>query len=357
MRRNKLLAVICVIVMVAGIVLAGCTGEVTPPAQQEEEEEPPITPKTINISFATYESEIHWRTEHMYWFAGELDRRTGGRTKTTVFTGGALGGAMELPDNIVKGTVDMGWIVPSLTSGLIPAAELLATPMFVPKINDLIFIGWQLHNLGYYRLEGAKILQIASSEGGVVVLADKKVTKLEDFNGLVLSGTDIWCRSMGVLGASGVPAPPPDIYPSFERGVVDGGVMGPGLARALNIHEVAKYAIWNTFSNDTHTCIINQDKWDSLPADIQVILLELSAEANSKLVPAIYDEVEVARHALEAGGMEIYTLSPEEYARIKEAGAALPEQATADLDAKGQPGTEMYEIILEHLMGLGLATE
>jgi TRAP-type mannitol/chloroaromatic compound transport system substrate-binding protein len=74
-----------------------------------------------------------------------------------------------------------------------------------------------------------------------------------------------------------------EIFPALERGVIDAAeFVGPYQDRRLGLQNAAKYYYttgWHEPSNVTEL-LINQAKWDSLPADLQAIVQTAAMACN-----------------------------------------------------------------------------
>jgi TRAP-type C4-dicarboxylate transport system substrate-binding protein len=362
MNRNIImrLVVLCLALVVVATLIGACGKETTTPTTTQPAAPAATTTalapaKTIEIKYATFESEAHYRIPVMNWFAQELDKRTAGKTKTTVFVGGALGGAFDIMDNIQNGVADMGYVYMGLVAGHNPIFDIVDMPLLIAEPGAAQAVAWELYNRGYLNVEGTKTLQYAGMEPLKFYTSKKKVTTVEDFKGLVIHVGAAHMPFCNILGISGVELNHPDIYSSVEKGVVDGGIAGIGLPKAMQMEGIIKYILWNEFGGaGAHPCLINLNKWNSLPADVQVVMLELSRETDSKLTEAAYKEIQACYDYFTAAGVEIYTLSPEEWSKVLAMTASLPSEWAKEMDAKGAPGSEAMKIVEQYLGALGV---
>lgn len=358
--KRKLIIGLLILALVAVPLLAiACEeAEVTPSAAEETTPASPAPEETIEISFATWAPESEPHVEVLNWFADELNDRTEGRVEVTLFLAAALGDTPELPENVQNGVADMAIICPTHVGGLMPIAELMSVPMLIPSAAAFDYIGWHLITEGLMSLEGTKILQFTGHEDIVLCTTDRKVSTLEDFKGLVLGTSGTWGDILAELSASEMQLPPPEIYTSVERGVVDGGTFGWSLPMTYNMEGLIKYICSDSLGNDPWAIIINQDKWDSLPSDIQVIMLELSREANNKLRVLVAEQTQVCYdHFVAEPEVEVYSFDPGEYEKLLELALPLVQEKAASMDAQGVPATEALEIILADLRDFGLIEE
>jgi TRAP-type C4-dicarboxylate transport system substrate-binding protein len=272
----------------------------------------------------------------------------------TLFLAGALGGMTELAENLQNGVTDMAIFNPAFTPGLIPACELMAVPLTTPNTHVMSLIGWHLISEGYISLDGVKLLEIGGFENQVLCTTDRKVASLEDFGGLVLGTPGTYGGLLTQLNASEMMLPPPDIYSSVERGVVDGGIFGWALPYTYQMESILSYINTDSLGCDPWIIGINQDFWDSLPAEIQVIMLDLCREANSKFSSFVYSQNQIDSDYFDAQpGVELYTFNPGVYEELRELAQPLAEELAAQLDAQGFPGTEALEIITSDMQAFG----
>jgi TRAP-type C4-dicarboxylate transport system substrate-binding protein len=180
-------------------------------------------------------------------------------------------------------------------------------------------------------------------------LADLKGMKIRELGGY---GTDMW----KLLGASPMFIPGPGCYEAAAKGVID----GIGLAWAFNstfkMYEVLDY--WTDVGTNLATffLIMNQEKWNSLPPDIQQQLMsvsgiygaEFAGDAQFGLAPKKELQNKIKR---EGKKWERVELDPGQYERWKEiAGRPLWDKWVAEMESKGLPGRKVlgeYQRLLE----------
>jgi TRAP-type C4-dicarboxylate transport system substrate-binding protein len=139
------------------------------------------------------------------------------------------------------------------------------------------------------------------------------VTKVEDFKGMKIRVSPIMEPFFTAMGAKVVVVKPAEIYSALERGVVDGCGWG-GLVLTKRFNEVTKYIMQPYIMGPAANSLkANQDSWNSLPQDVQKLImdvaLELQDESWVSLAKAREDEIKdlVAKY-----NMQICTLAPEE---------------------------------------------
>jgi TRAP-type C4-dicarboxylate transport system substrate-binding protein len=89
---------------------------------------------------------------------------------------------------------------------------------------------------------------------------------------------------------------------------------------------------------------MNLKTWNSLPADIQKIIEEMSGPALNEKYAASWDnEAQVSRDTLKKGGVENIQLSPEEMKAWNQRLKPVTEAWVAEMESKGLPGKKIFE--------------
>ena len=121
------------------------------------------------------------------------------------------------------------------------------------------------------------------------------------------------------LGGSPVVLSGGEIYPSLERGVVDGAAWPTVGAVAYKWYEVAGYMMRPTFGQVSHMVLMNLDTWNGLDeatrSEIEATAREFELEAN-RIFNGLADK---ERETLEANGMQVTDLSEEMVTKLRDA--------------------------------------
>jgi len=89
---------------------------------------------------------------------------------------------------------------------------------------------------------------------------------------------------------------------------------------------------------------MNLDTWNSMPKDVQKVLVELAVDHSLWAGTEFHrTSVEGGKYAVEVEGAELITLSSEEMARWMEHFKPLVDKYLADTAAKGLPGKETLD--------------
>jgi TRAP-type mannitol/chloroaromatic compound transport system substrate-binding protein len=195
-----------------------------------------------------------------------------------IFPDGQVVPTLELFEAVGKGVLELGHSLPAYESGKVPVAALgYGVPYFMENHNELRNFYYKLGFIDILRGEFAKYgvyFLGPTMSHHVTFLTKKPVRKADDFKGLKLRATGLIADIVAKAGASAVFLPGPEIYPSLEKGVIDGTHWGAeGAMYSLGYHEVTKYILApHPQKAAALEVFVNQAKWNALPDDLKAIL-------------------------------------------------------------------------------------
>jgi TRAP-type C4-dicarboxylate transport system substrate-binding protein len=198
--------------------------------------------------------------------------------------------------------------------------------------------------------------------GGVVVnrnwfagsdqwfFSKEPVRTLEDYQGKkIRSHASALSSIIEGLGAEAVFIPPGADYLALQNGTVDIGTTGALLAVSGKYYEITDYMTGPVIGFGYTTNVINGKLWESIPADIQQIIIEEGARAELEALRiAPYHNI-LAVEANRAQGIQVIPFSEDIVHHI--AGVVLPQNVIPDwLRRLGYPGKneDAVRIFNEH---------
>jgi TRAP-type C4-dicarboxylate transport system substrate-binding protein len=146
---------------------------------------------------------------------------------------------------------------------------------------------------------------------------------------------------------------PPDSYLALERGMAEGMAFPLAPCRAFKITEVAKYHTIFSAMTDPFYGAINIGKWNSLPPDLQKILINTTGRKLSWICGQTLDGGDSRdSEALKNEGHKFYILPPDEKQRWAEKVKDIPEKWLKDMKKKNIKGAKQ---VLEKVIMKGAA--
>lgn len=102
-----------------------------------------------------------------------------------------------------------------------------------------------------------------------------EISSPEDLSGKRIRVFPPFIPLMKALGAAPINLPMGDVYTAMERGAIDGFVQSPlGFVTDFSWHEVTKFVVQYPLYKAIAVILVNQDKWNKLPADVQEAIME-----------------------------------------------------------------------------------
>ena len=276
----------------------------------------------------------------MPWF-DEVAEKTGGNLKIQFFNPNALAPAREANAALMSGAADMIFTPSQMSArGKFPISSVA----LLPFMNRTSLAGskmvWELYEK-YPEMQkefaDMKVLWQWVSAPFEVHTTKKDIQSLEDIQGLkLIVWTGDLARMVSALGANPVETTPHDTYLSLQRGMADGVVCPIAPMKAYKISDVAKYHIIVGLMTTHFYAGVNLDKWNSLPADMQQVLLDTTG-------PKM---VQVSGQTLDAGaakdtawmtekGHKFTVLSDEERAKWQEKTKHIVDEWVQKMEGQG----------------------
>ena len=147
-----------------------------------------------------------------------------------------------------------------------------------------------------------------------------------------------------------------DIYIALQKGVVDGVIAPLGVCEIFNIHEPTNYMTDIIIACAPLSIIMNKNRWNSLPPDVQKGMTEVSGYDTCRWLGKEYSDAldgagrrEMEEYAAKTGHRLIeYTPPPEEKARWQKIGGKpVWDEWVARVTKKGLPGQAVLDELLE----------
>jgi TRAP-type mannitol/chloroaromatic compound transport system substrate-binding protein len=224
--------------------------------------------------------------------AARIDAASNGRLKIKVFAGGELVPALEVLDAVSRGTVQMGHDSAYYHRGKLPAAQYFTTVPFgqtVHEINAWLYYGGGLELWQEMYAEQFGVVPFPAGNTGVQMAGwfNKEINSIDDLRGLKMRIPGVGGEVMQRAGVSQVTVPASEIFTSLQTGAIDAAEwVGPYNDIQLGLHRVARYYYypgWHEMGPMLQ-CTVNQEAWDSLPADLQEIVRSACQAINTDMM-------------------------------------------------------------------------
>jgi len=272
----------------------------------------------IKLKGANYLPVTHPMSVLSGWFCDEVKKRTNGQVEIAYYPGGTLLTAPKMYDGVVTGISDLGFSHIQYTRGRFPVTEVFDLPLGFPSGWTATWVATDFYNK-YKPKEwnDVEVLYLTTSGPIILQTISKPVKTLEDVKGIKIRAVGQMSEIIKLLGGVPIPLEMVDVYDSLRRGVIEGVTVDLSTLKYWKFAEVTKFvtADWQLGTGITFYWVMNKDKWDKLPRDIQKIFTEVASEAREKQ-GALWDSMDIEGRDLftSKGGQMVY-LSDTEAAR------------------------------------------
>lgn len=212
-------------------------------------------------------------------FATMVNSRSSGRINVKVYGGGSLGAEREYVEGIKAGTVEAG-IASGVIANFFPTAAITDIPYLFPSSQ----IAWNVMDGPF----GDKLRAMFLKQTGMRALAfaevgfrhftnnTRPIKSPADLKGLKIrvQETPVYINMLKAVGAAPTPIAWTETYTALQTGVVDGQENPIGSILSGKLQEVQKYITLDGHVYGVDWFIINEKFFRSLPADLQVLVLD-----------------------------------------------------------------------------------
>ena len=252
-------------------------------------------------------------------YLGELlNSSSDGSLDVKVYSAGKLVPSLQIFDAVQQGTLDAGITSPLYVAGRFPAVQLFGGIPFGP--DALTHAGWIYEGGGreiweeIYAEQGVKTIPCGLMDSEAGGWYNFEINNIDDFKGKKLRFAGLAGEAMAKVGASIVLLPGGEIYPSMEKGIIDGTELSmPAIDITLGLQQVGKYYYLPGWHQPAamNELIVNMDKWNSL-SESQQDLIEASCKAvNLKSILSTLTLNADAVDTFEDAGVEIKSFPPD----------------------------------------------
>ncbi|WP_226940141.1 TRAP transporter substrate-binding protein [Halomonas colorata] len=323
--------------MAATMALIGCS--------DTQDKNLPSTPDedsaVITLSYAFFAPAQSFPAIQMKRWAEEINERTNERVEVSLFPGGTLLTASNMYDGVLNGVADIGLSATSYEPGRFPLINLTGS-MTGQDVNSEIAsrtvyqltqeFGEQMPGL-----DGFKVITAFTSEPAYLQTIGP-VRQLEDAEGLEIRISGDNSRALDALGITAVGMSQADAGEALQSGIIDGYAASRevlmDLQFARNVKHVTDYPLTNTI----FAALMTQEKWESLPPDVQDVIDELASEMAAFTGQYLDEHIQRSLEwAEDEEGVEVISLSAEETARWNERLAPVNDIILSDADGQGLP--------------------
>ncbi len=221
----------------------------------------------------------------------------------------------DQPEALVRGVFDIWYGAPNYWAGIVPGGYFTElSPYEIPdngpgsEVFDFAVKMFEKHGVRYLGHFSGEL-----DTGNHFMYTQKEISGIKDLKGMKVRVPPLTRFFVEGIGAEPVTLPPGEIYLALERGTVE-GFTWPYYDGFTNFgwQEVSKYVVDHPLYRDGISINMNLDKWNSLPEDLQKVMLEATRKTQAWSVGWVSAFQATQLAGMQAGGMKVIKFSPEE---------------------------------------------
>jgi len=312
--------------------------------------------QTFNFTYSTFFPPTHIQTKVPEAWIAEIEKRSKGQIKIQMFTGGSLTPAPQIYDGVVKGISDFGLSVFAYSPGRFPIISAIDNPLGYPDA----FVATRTINELYRKfnpkeLSDVHVCYLFAHGPGLLHTATKPVKTLEEVKGLKIRSTGTSQLIVRALGAAPVAMSQGETYDALKKNIVDGTLVPIEALEGFKQAEVLKYTTltYSASYSQGFFVVMNLDKWNALPKDLQKIITDVSKEYEDITAKAWGDSDESGRKFALNLGHEFIKLSDAQSAKFKEAVKPVFSEYVKIANEKGVDGQAVFDAVKEMVQTYG----
>ena len=308
--KKRLYSLFVLVLLFLTLIVVGCEAE---PKAEVDEPEVPREEIVLNMVSGVHPDRMEMIPLVLGEYIVRVNEAAEGELRIVLLGAEDVMAIGSMIEACSDGTVDMV-AVWALHRNEVPEVETLPVSQIEP---------WEEREVGYYDLQvkahekiNLRPLGRVHSNDGMFFYTNKRIERLEDFEGLRSRSHGGFDPIVLALDMVSVHMTPAEQYGALERGVVDATV-GTQWQYDHGLHEVVKYRVDHGFwAAGTTYSYINLDVYNDLPEHLQELLVDIAAELEYDIPDLTKALFETERARLKKGGLEFITLDKEEEEKL-----------------------------------------
>ena len=312
-----------------------------------------IAQQAVTLKFHTFMSPTSnvWLAMHKPWME-KVEKESGGRIRFEAYPAMQLGGTpVQLYDQAKDGVVDVVWTLPGNTAGRFPRVEVFELPFMMNNAEATSKAFWEYtQTMAADEFKDTQVIALQVHGPGVIHSVDKPVKSIADMRGLkIRAPTRQVTKLMGVLGATPIGMPLPQIPDALSKGTITACVIPWEVVPAVKVNELTKFhaefdPAGGSLYTTTFIMTMNKAKYNALAPDLKKVIDNNSGMATSAALGKTQQGNDVpGRKSASDRGNTIYTVSAAEAQEFRRKSRSIEVDWVEDMNKKGFDGKKLLE--------------
>lgn len=304
----------------------------------------PASAADISLTYANFPPPPTFPCVQMERWADEVEKRTNGKVAVQTFPGGTLLGGKAMYQGVIDGQADIGCMSMAYYPGVFPVVSVLEVPMGFTKATNAGLVLLDIYEK--YRpaaFDKVKVLTMFTSAPSNL-MCKVPVKSLADMQGLEIRGAGGASTVLDRLGATPVSMPMPETPEALQKGIVKGLLSSLEVLMDFNFAELCRHQTILNAQVYPFAVIMNMDSWNKLPEDVKKVFMDLKREqclwTGQYMDEHVEESLEWSENKYD---IDVYELSAEDKAEVKERLAGMLDEWKKQSAEKGAPVDEIVE--------------
>jgi len=321
---------------------------VLPPAQAQD--------VTLNIVHGSPEGHIIAAGGVEPWMSC-VTEAAGDRVAFNYYPAGQLSGLRELQAALESGVADAVPIPIGYVSDRLPLNGVAMLPGLGGSADEIITAYSAAVREGILAEEFAAIDAVPIWVMGFppyqILSTGDPISDLAGFEGKVIrSAGGTMTLAIEMLGAAPAEIPISDTYVALERGTVDGTISALASIKPYNIQELMTGVSTNgAFGTFTNVFAINANVWESVPADLQEVMMDCGFQVEESIAETMDTEATQLAEEFAGMGIEVFEFSDEQLSEINGPLSEVQQDWVDRLEERGLPAQQVLDEYLARIGG------
>ncbi len=247
-------------------------------------------------------------------FAADIDKRSNGALKATVYPGSSLMKTNSQFSALRKGALDIALVPLSYAGGEVPETNIGLMPALVPSYE--VGSAWKTAEVGKLLTKmldekGIIVVSWIWQAGGVASRAQQLVAPDDAKGQKVRGGSREMDMMLKAAGASVISLPSNEIYAAMQTGAMDAAMTSSTSFISFKLEEIAKHlttgrnkAYWFMFE----PLLMSKEIFAKLPKPQQDIIMAVGAEQEKFATDSARADDKIAAEVYQKAGAKVYDI-------------------------------------------------
>ncbi|EFK05705.1 bacterial extracellular solute-binding protein, family 7 [delta proteobacterium NaphS2] len=305
-----------------------------------------VQAEPIKLTYANFPPAPTFPCIQMERWKKEVEKRTNGKVAVQTFPGGTLLKAKAMMDGVINGVADIGCLCMAYQPGRFKITNATALPLGLSNSEVASLTLWDLYEKYQPKpFQKVKVLTMFTTAPSNI-MSKIPIKNLEDLKGVSLRASGGAAQILKAWGATRVGMPMPETPEALQKGVVKGLFSSLEVMKDFKFAEMCKFVTMTQVPVYPFAVVMNMDKWNSLPKDVQKVFDDLRVEQTKWTGNYMDNHVKEAMDwSVKTQGVTVFDLSPEQKAKWDGLLEPITAKWIKDNAAKGLPAQAIVDDI------------